>query len=369
MSNLSKSGLALLVAGVALVAGSSMMLGAQRGQRGGGGGNTDGPALAPTNAMVNPYKMLPNWPHLGDIKPGAAIGIVPDGKGGVWLEHRSVPAIVHINAAGDIVKRFEVTFSSSHGLCQDRDGNLWAADSGPFNDSPDVGVKGNQVFKFNPDGKLLLTIGKAGVSAVGDDTFIEPTACRETPDGNILFADGHWPRPSTAPQDGDRLLLYSRDGKFIKSIGKHGRLPGDFMGPHGLAFDSQGRLFEADRSNNRVQIFDKNMNVVDEWTQYGRPSGVWILKDDTLIVSDSESNHTIGGPADSPEGGTNMIRNPGWKNGIRLGSAKDGSLKYFVEGTRPEGLAADEMGNLFGGLTGGCDASPSGGCLQKFVKK
>ncbi len=337
----------------------------------------DGPALPANNAMANPYTMVPNWPHLGDIKTGAAIGIVPDGKGGVWLEHRSVPAIVHINAAGDVIQRFNgpdgkpLEFASSHGLCKDRDGNFWALDSGTFNDSPSTGIKGNQVFKFSPDGKLLLTLGKAGVSKAGEDTFIEPTACFETPDGNILIADGHWPRPTVAQQDGDRLVWFTRDGKFIKSFGKHGRLPGEFMGPHGIAFDSKGRLFIADRSNNRVQIFnnDKDMQVVDTWTQFGRPSGLWILKDDTLIVTDSESNHTIGGANDTPEGDPNAIRNVGWKNGIRIGSAKDGSLKYFIPNTRPEGMAADELGNIYGGLTGGCDASPSGGCLQKFVKK
>src|SRR5881396_3225994 len=102
-----------------------------------------GVVLSTTNAMVNPYRMLPAWPHLGDIKPGAAIGIVPDGKGGVWLQHRSDPAILHIDASGNVVKRFEVTFASSHGLCVDQDGNFWAADSGPFGDGPDAGVKGN----------------------------------------------------------------------------------------------------------------------------------------------------------------------------------------------------------------------------------
>lgn len=324
--------------------------------------------LAPNNAMTNPYRMLEQWPHLGDIKPGAAIGIVPDGKGGVWLQHRSVPAILHIDAAGNIDKRWDATFSSSHGMCRDRDGNFWAVDSGPFGNSPDVGVKGNQVFKFSPEGKLLLTLGQAGVSKAGTDTFLQPTACRATPDGDILIADGHWPRPTTAPQDGDRLVWYTRDGKFIKEFGRHGSKPGEFIGPHGLAFDSKGRLFVADRSNNRIQIFDKEMNVVDEWRHFGRPSNVWILKDDTLIVSDSESNRRIGGATDAPEG-ANGIRNPGWKNGIRIGSAKDGSLKYFIEGTQPEGLAADELGNIWGGLTGGCDTSPSGGCLQKFVKK
>jgi WD40 repeat protein len=339
------------------------------GQR--GRGNQNLPAameLAPNNAMTNPYRMLEQWPHLGDIKPGAAIGIVPDGKGGVWLQHRSAPAIIHIDSSGNITKRFDVTFSQAHGMCRDRDGNFWAIDSGPFGDAPDAGVRGNQVFKFDPDGKLLLTLGQAGVSKAGPDTFLQPAACTATPDGNIIIADGHWPRPSSAPQDGDRLVWYSRDGKFIKEFGKHGRKPGEFMGPHGMAFDSKGRLFVADRSNNRIQIFDKDMNVVDEWRHFGRPSNVWILKDDTLLVSDSESNQRIGGAVDAPEG-ADGIRNPGWKNGIRIGSARDGSIRYFIEGTRPEGLGADEAGNVFGGLTGGCNASPSGGCLQKFVRK
>ncbi len=326
--------------------------------------------LVQTNAMANPYRMLASWPNLGGIKPGAAIGIVPDGKGGVLLQHRSDPGIVRFDAAGTITQRFEgVTFSQAHGMCRDRDGNFWAADSGPFGDGPDVGKRGNQVFKYSPEGKLLLTLGQAGVAKAGTDTFLQPSACRETPDGNILIADGHWPRPTAMQQDGDRLVWYSRDGKFLKEFGRHGRGPGEFMGPHGLAFDSQGRLFVADRSNNRIQIFDSTMNVVDEWAHFGRPSNLWILKDDTLLVADSESNRGIGGSPNAPEGGGNAIRNPGWKNGIRIGSAKDGSLRYFIEGTRPEGLGADELGNVFGGLTGGCDASASGGCLQKFVRK
>ena len=157
------------------------------------------PAAVP-NAMNNPFRMLENWPHLGDIKPGAAIGIVPDSKGGVWLQHRSDPGILHIDAAGNIVKRFEVTFASSHGLCQDRDGNFWAVDSGPFNDVAGVtGVKGNQVFKFDQNGKLLLTLGKAGVSHGRRRHVPAADGLRATPDGNIVIADGHWPRPTGEP--------------------------------------------------------------------------------------------------------------------------------------------------------------------------
>jgi sugar lactone lactonase YvrE len=323
-----------------------------------------------TSTMANPYRMIPNWPRLGDIKPGAAIGIIPDGKGGTWLHHRSEPPIVHIDGSGNVDRRFgNGMFVQAHGFCQDRDGNFWAGDSGPFADNPATKGRGFQLFKFSPDGKVLLTLGKAGVSKAGTDTFIGPTACAIAPNGDIIVADGHWPRPTDAQQDGDRLVRLKTDGTFVAQYGKMGTGPGEFMGPHALAFDSQGRLFVADRSNNRVQIFDRNMQFVDEWRHFGRPSGIAILKDDTLIVADSESSQIIGGPPQAPEGGGNVVRNPGWGNGIRIGSAKDGSLRYYVQGTRPEGMGADNDGNVFAGLTGGCDTSPSGGCLQKWVKK
>ena len=323
-----------------------------------------------TSTMASPYRVIPNWPQLGDIKPGAAIGIIPDGKGGTWLHHRSEPPILHIDASGAVDRRFgNGMFVQAHGFCQDRDGNFWAGDSGPFQDNPATKGRGFQLFKFSPDGKVLLTLGKAGVSKAGTDTFIGPTACAIAPNGEIIVADGHWPRPTDAQQDGDRLVRLKTDGTFVAEYGKMGTAPGEFMGPHALAFDSQGRLFVADRSNNRVQIFDRNMQFVDEWRHFGRPSGIAILRDDTLIIADSESSQIIGGPPQAPEGGGNVVRNPGWGNGIRIGSAKDGSLRYYVQGTRPEGMGADNEGNVFAGLTGGCDASPSGGCLQKWVRK
>jgi DNA-binding beta-propeller fold protein YncE len=344
-------------------------------------GSTGQPAFPPpgqarggyppwTSTMASPYRVIPNWPRLGDIKPGAAIGIIPDGKGGTWLHHRSEPPILHIDASGTVDRRFgNGMFVQAHGFCQDRDGNFWAGDSGPFQDNPATKGRGFQLFKFSPDGKVLLTLGKAGVSKAGTDTFIGPTACAIAPNGDVIVADGHWPRPTDAQQDGDRLVRLKTDGTFVAQYGKLGTAPGEFMGPHALAFDSQGRLFVADRSNNRVQVFDRNLQFVDEWRHFGRPSGIAILKDDTLIVADSESSQVIGGPPQAPEGGGNVVRNPGWGNGIRIGNAKDGSLRYYVQGTRPEGMGADNEGNVFAGLTGGCDTSPSGGCLQKWVKK
>jgi hypothetical protein len=183
--------------------------------QGGRGAPPSGPAV--TSIMTNPYRIVPNWPNLGAIKAGAAIGILPDGKGGLWLQHRSDPAIVHINAAGTVDKRFEVTFSSSHGLCEDRGGNFWALDASTFNETADTGVRGNQVFKFNKEGKLLLTLGTAGLSKRGPDTFISPVAGISDLDGNIIIADGHWVRPRSWPQDGDRLMWFRATASSSRS--------------------------------------------------------------------------------------------------------------------------------------------------------
>jgi hypothetical protein len=323
-----------------------------------------------TTTMSNPYRMTEKWPTIPDgMTWGAAIGIIPDNKGGTWMMFRSEPPVNFIDASGKFTKSFgRGLLVQGHGFCMDHDGNLWVGDSGPFAEDPATKGRGFQLHKLSQDGKLLFSLGKAGVSQAGTDTFIGPTACAVAANGDIIVADGHWPRPTSAQQDGDRLVVLKPDGTFVRSVGKLGSGPLEFMGPHALAFDSKGRLFVADRSNNRVQILDKDLNFVDEWRHFGRPSGITVLKDDTLIVADSESTNFIDGPPQAPEGAGRVLRNPGWQTGIRIGSAADGSLKQFVPGTRPEGLAGDELGNIFAGLTGRCDLSPSGGCLQKWVR-
>jgi sugar lactone lactonase YvrE len=140
-----------------------------------------------------------------------------------------------------------------------------------------------------------------------------------------------------------RVVKFSKDGKFLKAWGKKGSGPGEFNLPHSIAIDSRGRLLVADRENSRIQIFDQDGKFLDEWKQFGRPSGIFIAKDDTMYVADSESNST---------------RNPGFKRGLRIGSAKDGKVTAFIEDKDPdaetstsgaaEGVAADAKGNVYG---------------------
>src|SRR4029079_16705451 len=101
--------------------------------------------------------------------------------------------------------------------------------------------------------------------------------------------------------------------------------------PHTIALDSRGRVFVGDRENNRIQIFDQDGKLLAEWRQFGRPSGITITRDDTIYVTASESG---------PDTGAHEL--PGIKKGIRIGSAKDGSVRTFIEDM--ESTVADHSG-------------------------
>jgi sugar lactone lactonase YvrE len=133
------------------------------------------------------------------------------------------------------------------------------------------------------------------------------------------------------------------------------------MQPHALAFDSKGRLFVADRGNNRIQIFDQDLNLLDSgWEQYSRISGLWIDKNDMLYAADSES-------------GSVEPKRPDWKRGIRIGSVvdgKNGKIQFFIPDpaekpsstSAAEGVAVDAAGSIYGAEVG-----PA--ALKRYVKK
>ena len=195
-----------------------------------------------------------------------------------------------------------------------------------------------------------MTLGKAGVAKEGPDTFNGPCDVVIGPNGDIFVADGH-----VANANG-RIVKFSKDGKFIKAWGKKGTGPSEMDTPHSIAMDSKGRIFVADRGNSRIQIFDQDGKFIDQWKQFGRPSGVFIDKKDNIYVVDSQSNATL---------------NPGFKRGLRVGSAKDGKVIAFVPFVEPdpdkntnagmEGVAADGKGTVYVGET-------STMMLKKFVK-
>jgi streptogramin lyase len=222
-----------------------------------------------------------------------------------------------------------------HGLHVDPDGNVWVTD-GLGKDG-----KGQQVFKFSPDGKVLMRLGQAGVAGSGLDQFNAPSAVVVAPNGDVFVADGHGGNTNA------RIMKFTRDGKLIKTWGHKGSGNGELDIPHALAMDSRGRLFVADRGNNRIQIFDQDGNYLDQWAQFSRPSGLYIDKNDVIYVADSESESV-------------SKNHDGWKRGIRVGSARDGSVTAFIPDpvekatttSAAEGVTADAMGNIYGAEVG-----------------
>ena len=305
-----------------------------------------------TYQTVENFFKLPEGRKLGST---ASIAIDRDGTsiwafercGGQYCAGSPVAPVLKFDASGKLVKSFGAgMFVRPHGIHVDREGNVWVTDGeGPDGKDPNKNGKGHQVFKFSPDGQVLMTLGKAGIAGDGPDTFNQPSAVVIAPNGDIFVGDGHGGNSNA------RIVKFSKDGKFIKAWGKKGTGPGEFDTPHTLALDSRGRLFVGDRGNSRIQIFDQNGKFLDEWKQFGRPSGLFIDKKDVLYVTDHQSDEKT---------------NPGVRKGMSIGSAKDGKVSVFILDTdanpSQEGITADAKGNIYGSLTGGM-------ALKKYVAR
>ena len=346
----------------------------------------------PTNDAPNPYETVANhfkMPEGRTWGSTSAIDIDHDGKS-IWVAERcganscwdaqagkmsNLDVMLKFDASGKLVKSFAPGLMVfPHGIHVDRDGNVWVTDGqdnlprrrpGDPADAPlpaaPAKVVGHQVFKFSPEGKLLLTLGKAGGNQPGQPmdkaSFYQPNDIVTLRNGDILVAEGH----SNAENISNRIVRFSRDGKYLGEFGKRGSGPGEFIQPHALAVDSQGRLFVGDRSNNRIQILTSDGKFLAEWAQFSRPSGIFIDRNDMIYVADSES-----GSVAPPQAA--------WRRGVRIGSAKDGKLLYLIpdpesrnspdfRGTSAaEGVAVDAAGNIYGAEVG-----PKG--VKKYVKK
>ena len=305
-----------------------------------------------------PYRLVNGWPTLPPAMNGGrwgeTIGVDRAPDGNLWVFHRcfndqpagaatcvgrdDVPPILKFTPMGELLDSWgEGRFAAPHGFHIDPEGNIWATDA---NGSETVlglssNGRGHQVFKFSPTGTLLMTLGTAGVAGNGPYTFNRPTDVAVAPDGEIYVTDGHGPN--------NRVVKFSKSGQFVTEWGQSGAGPGEFNQPHTITLDSRGRVFVGDRSNSRIQIFEPDGTFVAAWKQFGRPSGMFIDEDDVLYVTDSTSNSR---------------NNPGWKRGIYIGSARDGSVTAFIPDpdlamqdergiSGASGITADRDGNVY----------------------
>lgn len=314
------------------------------------GGIPENEKLAPVNAGANPYRVVRDWAQLTRENRawGGSNGVAIDRDGrSVWAVDRCTPGTTPgcLGHAGNPVHLFDENgrevrsfgagmFVWPHGIHVDGDGNVWVADA------RGDGGKGSYVVKFSPEGKVLLTLGKAGVRGNPPEALTDPTDVVTDPrNGDVYVAESH--TDVADPNLVARVSVFDRSGRFLRAIGRAGTRPGEFRTPHALEFDSQGRLIVADRHNHRIQILTREGKFVREFHEFGRSSGLAIDANDTIYTADSESD---------------AARHPGWRRGIRIGNLKDGKVTLFIpphdvpnsaDGGMGEGIAIDRAGNLY----------------------
>ncbi len=269
-----------------------------------------------------------------------------------YCDNSDLDPIIKFDADGNVVTMFgSRMFTWPHGLHIDGDGNVWVTEAGESGEGSEGPIFGHQVFKFSPQGDLLMTLGEAGVSGDGPYHFTAPSDVVTSPEGDIFVVDGH------SQNGNNRIVHYSSDGTFVKAFGETGHGPGQLYGPHAIAMDADGRLFVADRQNMRIVIFDQDGNYINRWTQFGMPSDIAIDENGKIYVADSESD---------------MTQNPGWEKGIRIGDVQTGWVEHFIldpgdnppitaGGSGAESLSVDRNGNIFAG-------EPRPQRLRKYIR-
>lgn len=220
---------------------------------------------------VPDYRPVAGWPKLPEgVTFGAVSAIAIDPSGTIYVLHRGKKPILAFTRDGTFLRSWgDDVLKIGHGLRIDADKNLWATDIGC-----------HQIFKFDPTGKLLLTLGQKDKPGDSPDQFNKPTDVAFAANGDFFVTDGY---------GNNRVLKFNKDGKLLKQWGKRGTADGEFHLPHAIVIDAKGRLYVGDRENNRVQLFDTDGKHLATWKESGAPYGLFLAAD-RLFVADGRAN-------------------------------------------------------------------------------
>jgi DNA-binding beta-propeller fold protein YncE len=240
--------------------------------------------MATVGADKYTFELLEGWGKLPEGWILGQTGIVTDSRDRVYLFNRSEHPLIVLDRDGNFLTSWgEGVLTSAHGMYIDTEENLYL----PV-------INSHVVLKYSRDGNLLMTLG----------TWDQPsdTGGSGNYDDIVQRAAGPFHRPSdVAMSAGDDLYIsdgygnarvhkFAGDGTLLMSWGVPGKTaPGEFHVPHGVWVHIDGRVFVADRENNRIQIFTPDGEYLTQWTDLARPCDIFIDGDNTVYVGELDA--------------------------------------------------------------------------------
>ena len=291
------------------------------------------------------YEVIADWEQLPDgYTHRDVVGVATDSRDRLFVLGRQQPRVLIYERDGTFVGSWgEGQFTErTHGLTIAPDDSVFIVDEGA-----------QVVYKFTPEGELLLTLGTKGVASDtgydgslesivrGGPPFNRPTNLAVAPSGDLYVSDGY---------GNARVHRFSAGGELLGSWGEPGNGPGQFNLSHGVAVAPDGRVFVADRENDRVQIFTPEGEYLTEWTDIQRPTNIRFDRAGRAYVSElwrklSDPSYRLG-PTNEDRPGRVSVLAPDGAVLARWGGPDRCAPGNFVA---PHDICVDSHGDLYVG--------------------
>ena len=214
------------------------------------------------------YEVIRPW---GELPPELQFGIVShvavDSDDRLYVYQRGDPPIFIFDREGEFLGSWGagISIDDAHGIYISPEDHVYL-----------VNRDFHEVLQFTIDGQLLMRLGTPGEPSL-QGPFNHPAGVAVSPTGDIYVADGY---------ANSRIHKFSSDGKLLLSWGSPGRGPGQFRVPHGIWVDEDSHVYVTDRENGRVQVFTTEGEFVAQWTDFYRPTDVYMDADGAVYVTD-----------------------------------------------------------------------------------
>ena len=224
--------------------------------------------LAQQTGPKLPHQVVADWAKLpAGWYFGEVAGVDVDADDNVWVFARGKHPVIQFDSAGNMLQAWnQFPAKEAHALRVGPEGHIWTVD-----------VSDHHVMKSTPEGRLVMILGRH--PAADSKSFNRPATLTFAPNGDIYIADGYI---------NGRVMKFNSEGEFLMQFGRPGSGPGEFGRVHDIALGKDGLIYVADPDNYRIQIFNEDGKLLDQWTDLGQIHAIYYVeREDVLYMSDT----------------------------------------------------------------------------------